>query len=82
LLTNGIPGIILLLLYFFVPLAESIRYRDILLLSLFILLAMNSCFECLFDRRFGVDFFAIMIPLLMMRAMDISLLPDVGNGKE
>lgn len=68
LLTNGIPGIILLLLYYFVPVAESVRRRDILLLSLFILLALNSCFECLFDRRFGVDFFAIMIPLLMLRA--------------
>ena len=69
LLTNGIPGIILLLLYYFVPIGESIRHRDILLLSLFILLALNSCFECLFDRRFGVDFFAIMIPLLMMGAI-------------
>lgn len=69
LLTNGIPGIILLLLYYFVPVAESVRRRDILLLSLFILLALNSCFECLFDRRFGVDFFAIMIPLLMMGAI-------------
>ena len=69
LLTNGIPGIILLLLYYFVPVAESVRRRDILLLSLFILLALNSCFECLFDRRFGVDFFAIMIPLLMLRAI-------------
>lgn len=68
LVTNGIPGIILLLLYFFTPLAESIRYRDILLFSLFILLALNSCFECVFDRRFGVDFFALFIPLLMMRA--------------
>ena len=68
LLTNGIPGIILLLLYYFVPVAESVRRRDILLLSLFILLALNSCFECLFDRRFGVDFFAIMVPLLMLRA--------------
>ena len=69
LLTNGIPGIILLLLYYFVPVAESVRRRDILLLSLFILLALNSCFECLFDRRFGVDFFAIMIPLLMMSSI-------------
>ena len=67
LLTNGIPGIILLLLYFFTPLGESIRHRDILLLSLFILLALNSCFECVFDRRFGVDFFALTVPLLMMR---------------
>ncbi|MBO4621809.1 MAG: O-antigen ligase family protein, partial [Paludibacteraceae bacterium] len=30
LLTNGIPGIILLLLYYFVPVAESVRRRDIL----------------------------------------------------
>lgn len=86
LLTNGIPGIILLLLYFFTPLAESIRYRDILLLSLFILLAMNSCFECLFDRRFGVDFFAMTIPLLMLRAMgtldEIPLPTSGGNGME
>ena len=67
LLTNGIPGIILLLLYNFVPLGESIRRRDILLLSLFILLTLNNCFECVFYRRFGVDFIAIMIPLLMMR---------------
>ena len=87
LLTNGIPGIILLLLYFFAPLGESIRYRDILLLSLFILLALNSCFECLFDRRFGVDFFAIMVPLLMLRAQrmcanekEIPSPSDFGDG--
>jgi O-antigen ligase len=67
LLTNGIPGIIILLLYYFVPLGESIRRRDILLFSFFILMALNSCFECVFYRRFGVDFVAIMIPLLMMR---------------
>jgi len=69
LITNGIPGLILLLLYFFTPLGESIRHKDIMLLSIFILLALNSCVECVFDRRFGVDFFAIMIPLLMLRAL-------------
>ncbi len=69
LITNGIPGVIILLLYFFTPLGEAIRHKDIMLLSIFILLALNSCVECVFDRRFGVDFFAIMIPLLMLRAM-------------
>ncbi len=67
LVTNGIPGILLLLLYFYTPLGTAIKHRDILLLTLFILLAVNSCFECVFDRRFGVDFFAIMIPLLMVK---------------
>lgn len=68
LLTNGIPGLVILLLYFFTPLGVSIRYKDILLFSIFILLLLNSCVECVFDRRFGVDFFALMIPLLMLRA--------------
>jgi len=72
LITNGIPGIILLLLYFFTPLGEAIRHKDIMLLSRFVLLALNSCVECVFDRRFGVDFFAIMIPLLMLRALSAS----------
>lgn len=71
LLTNGIPGLILLLLYFFTPLGTSIRHKDILLLSIFVLLALNSCVECVFDRRFGVDFFALTIPLLMLRAISI-----------
>ena len=67
LLTNGIPGLVILLLYFFTPLGTSIRHKDILLFSLFTLLLLNSCVECVFDRRFGVDFFALMIPMLMLR---------------
>lgn len=86
LLTNGIPGILILLLYYFVPLGESIRHRDILLFSIFILLALNSCFECVFYRRFGVDFFAIIIPLLMMRtnaqASEHPLFPSFRGAAE
>lgn len=69
LVTNGIPGIIILLLYFFTPFGTSLKYKDILLFSLFVILALNSCVECVFDRRFGVDFFALMIPLLMLNAI-------------
>lgn len=76
LLTNGIPGIIILLLYFFTPFGTSVRHKDILLFILFVILSLNSLAECVFDRRFGVDFFALMIPLLMLRAM-----PDDNNVK-
>ena len=68
LLTNGIPGIILILLYFSVPLALAIKHRDMMLLSLFVLMLLNCLVECMFERRAGVDFFAIMIPLFILKA--------------
>lgn len=67
LLTNGIPGLIILLLYFYAPLGMAIKHRDMLLLSIFLLMTLNCLVECMFDRRAGVDFFAIMIPLLVLR---------------
>jgi O-antigen ligase len=67
LLTNGIPGIILVLLYFYTPLRLAIKHRDIFLLTLFLLMFLNCLAECMFDRRAGVDFFAVMIPLLILR---------------
>lgn len=68
LLTNGILGLLLTLLYFITPLCTGIKHRDMLLLSLFLLLFFNCMVECMFDRRAGVDFFAIMIPLFIVRA--------------
>jgi len=67
LLTNGIPGLILILLYFFTPLRLSIKHRDILLLTIFLLMFLNCLVECMFERRAGADFFAIMICLFMIR---------------
>lgn len=68
LLTNGIPGLLLTTLYLITPLCTGIKHRDILLLALFLLLFFNCMVECMFDRRAGVDFFAIMIPLFILRA--------------
>lgn len=73
LLTNGIPGIIILLLYFYAPLGLAIKYRDIWLLSLFLLMTCNCLVECMFDRRAGVDFFAVMIPLMLLRSKNYSM---------
>ncbi len=72
LLTNGIPGIIILLLYFWVPLGTAIKHKDMILLSLFLLMTLNCLVECMFDRRAGVDFFAIMIPLFIVKANSIT----------
>ena len=71
LLTNGIPGLIILLLYFYTPLGLSIKHKDIFLLSLFFIMTLNNMVECMFDRRAGVDFFAVMIPLFMLRIHSI-----------
>ena len=73
LLTNGIPGIIIVLLFFYAPLGLAIKHRDILLLSVFLLMSLNCMVECMFDRRAGGDFFAIMIPLLMLRCTTLSM---------
>ena len=73
LLTNGIPGLIIILLYFYAPLGLAIKYRDMMLLSLFLLLTCNCLVECMFDRRAGVDFFAIMIPLMLFRCKTCSM---------
>ena len=73
LLTNGIPGLIILLLYFYAPLGLAVKYRDSLLLSVFLLMFLNCLVECMFDRRAGVDFFAIMIPLLLLRCKNLSM---------
>ena len=67
LLTNGVPGLILILLYFYAPLGLAIKNKDILLFSVFLLMTLNCLVECMFDRRAGVDFFAVMIPLLLLR---------------
>ena len=66
-LTNGIPGLILTILYFLVPLCTAIKHRNMMLFSIFLLLFFNCLVECMFDRRAGVDFFAVMIPLLVLR---------------
>ena len=66
-LTNGIPGIVVLLLYASVPLILSIKFRNIHLLTIFILLSLNCLCECMFEIRSGVDFFAVMIPIFMLR---------------
>lgn len=68
LLTNGILGLILTVLYFLVPLCTAIKHRDMMLFSIFLLLFFNCLVECMFDRRAGVDFFAIMIPLFIVKA--------------
>lgn len=67
LLTNGIPGFIIVLLFFYAPLGLAVRHKDIFLLSLFLLMTLNCLVECMFDRRAGVDFFAVMIPLFIIR---------------
>ena len=72
LLTNGILGLILTALYFITPLCTGIKHRDMMLLSLFLLLFLNCLVECMFDRRAGVDFFAIMIPLFMVQANSLT----------
>jgi hypothetical protein len=38
-----------------------------MLFSIFLLLFFNCLVECMFDRRAGVDFFAIMIPLFIVK---------------
>lgn len=68
LLTNGIPGLIIILLYFFTPLRLAIKHRDIMLLTIFLLMFLNCLVECMFERRAGVDFFAILTPLFILRA--------------
>lgn len=67
LLTNGIPGLVIILFFYYAPLGLAIKHRDILMFCLFLLLTLNSLVECMFDRRAGVDFFAIMIPLFILR---------------
>lgn len=67
LLTTGIPGIFLLLCFVSVPFMLAVKFRDMHLLTLFILLSLNCLFECMFEIRSGVDFFAIMIPIFMLR---------------
>ena len=71
-LTNGIPGLIIILLFFYAPLGLSIKYKDIMLLSIFLLMTCNCLVECMFDRRAGVDFFAIMISLFILRIHSVS----------
>ena len=66
-LTNGILGLILTVIYFLVPLCTAIKHRDMMLFSIFLLLFFNCMVECMFDRRAGVDFFAIMIPLFIVK---------------
>lgn len=68
LLTNGIPGIVVLMLYFITPLLCSFKFKDNNLFTLFVLLSLNCLVECIFDIRAGVDFFAIMIPLFILKA--------------
>ena len=72
LLTNGIPGIIIVLFFFYAVLGLAVKHRDIFLLTLFLLMFLNCLVECMFDRRAGVDFFAIMIPLLILRCKSLT----------
>lgn len=68
LLTTGIPGILALLAYCLMPLVTSLRRKNTLYFSFAVILILNIVVESMFETRGGVDFFAIMNVLLLLRS--------------
>jgi O-antigen ligase len=61
----GLPGLILLLLFFFIPLYFSIKYRSNLVLIFTLIVMFNLLFESMLERQAGIAFFSFFAPLLL-----------------
>ena len=70
LLSTGIIGIIILLIFSFSPFYFGIKHKDILYISFVIVLILNIFVESMFEARAGVNFIAIMNMLLLLRAVE------------
>lgn len=62
--TLGIPGIVLLLLSFMLPLKKINKSNAFLLLSALLLYGMNFMFESMLEVQAGVTFFAFFLALI------------------
>lgn len=66
-LATGIPGLVVLLMMFGIPLYWSLRHQK-KLLFLFILIVMANClFESVFDRYYGIVFFTFFYCLFYIQ---------------
>lgn len=67
-LSTGIAGITILLLFSLYPLILAIKRKDILLLTFAIIMIINNLVESTFEVRVGVDFFAAFNVLLYLNS--------------
>jgi O-antigen ligase len=65
---HGIPGLVLFMALLILPFKYAIKYRSPLLAVFIILFAITALFENVFSAQKGVTFFALLCPLLMLRA--------------
>lgn len=65
---HGILGLILFLLLLIIPFRYALKYKSPLLAVFIILFALTALFENVFSAQKGVTFFALICPLLMLRA--------------
>ncbi|MBQ9472934.1 MAG: O-antigen ligase family protein [Bacteroidales bacterium] len=64
LMATGIPGLLVLVALFAVPLFAAVKERRYLLLALVTIVAFNALFESLFERQMGLIFFAVFCAML------------------
>ena len=62
---QGLVGLLVLLLWFIIPLVQAIKKRDLIMIAFLIVLAVNLFFESMFNRVAGVVFIAFFYNFLV-----------------
>ena len=66
--TSGILCLLVLLAVFFVSVKIGIQHKDFKLLAIAFLLAMSFMSESMLERQYGVIYFALILPIMMLES--------------
>ena len=66
--TSGILCLLVLLGIFFVSVKMGIQHKDFALLAIVFLIAMSFMSESMLERQYGVIYFALVLPIMMLES--------------
>ena len=66
--TSGILCLLVLLAIFFVSVKMGIQHKDFALLAIVFLIAMSFMSESMLERQYGVIYFALILPIMMLES--------------
>ena len=66
--TSGILCLLLLLAIFFISIKTGVQQKDFALLAIVFLIAMSFMSESMLERQYGVIYFALILPIMMLES--------------
>ena len=66
--TSGILCLLVLLTIFFISIKTGIQHKDFALLAIVFLIAMSFMSESMLERQYGVIYFALILPIMMLES--------------